>query len=846
MLGSLSGVPGEGDSLKDLLTGKEQVVSALTPVRVFEAAAICLTKLGPVVVEADDLHWMDEMTLALCHYLLRSALPAAAPLAFLAASRPSPAFGKLAMALEHLLGDDSFRLISLGSLSRQAGKRLARELSPQVDEAAAESLWDRAQGSPFWMERLVGETDSSRVDMGHVLAAPLAAIGAEATRVLAFVVLAGRPLLVEELSEMVGLARQRVETAMAELLSAGLVVLDPGDAVRAAHDIIRQAAVESLPPGLERQVHRRLATWLEVGGDADPSALLGALEHRIAGGMPIGEAAFTLASSPGSRSLGQTGVRHLVSLTGDAHLRSIELATALARLARVVGDHRLAFDLWSRLASLAGNPNAALAALAASEAALVLRLETDAWNFQRLARRHGMIDEALAVELDAHESALHRWLARRVDDATAAANRALAGAEALVETERGGEASARRAYLKAVIAATDAALVARDPLRMLELAETLAPAAAGFDDEVHVRALGEGALAMRLLGHNREAEQRARRAWDEARRLVLPQMCMEVGPLLARILFSLGRLAEAQEIVNEYLALGERLAEYRPARAFQLVVPSLLRAALGDWRAAADSLREAADTEEEPHYRLSAWMERAALLARLDPQHSAAAVATDVSASLVDAANSGCRRCRAEAGAKGAESLTRVGLIDDGARLVASFAIDPEGGDRYLRRCRLVALAAHPSDDAEATVTAWELAIAEAEGQEMLFEALCSRLDLARALIRFDRGRAADTAREAGALATRIGAVTEARFAEQVLRSLGVRTWRRGSGIELESLTKRERQIAEMIGAGASNPEIAETLFLSRKTIERHVSNILAKLGVRNRAELAGVVGSES
>ena len=67
-----------------------------------------------------------------------------------------------------------------------------------------------------------------------------------------------------------------------------------------------------------------------------------------------------------------------------------------------------------------------------------------------------------------------------------------------------------------------------------------------------------------------------------------------------------------------------------------------------------------------------------------------------------------------------------------------------------------------------------------------------------------------------------------------------MRTWHRGAAPA--ALTEREQEIALLVARGASNPEIARQLFLSRKTIERHVSNVLKKVGARNRAELAAKV----
>ncbi len=118
---------------------------------------------------------------------------------------------------------------------------------------------------------------------------------------------------------------------------------------------------------------------------------------------------------------------------------------------------------------------------------------------------------------------------------------------------------------------------------------------------------------------------------------------------------------------------------------------------------------------------------------------------------------------------------------------------------------------------------------------DMPHDAARARLDLARVLAAHQPDVATGEAEIALAAFDQIGAVSDADAAAALLRSLGVtpRSARRQAG----ELTERERQVLHLVGLGLSNPEIAARLHISRKTAAHHVSNVLTKLGVRNRTE---------
>ncbi|MBJ7290174.1 response regulator transcription factor [Williamsia sp.] len=90
--------------------------------------------------------------------------------------------------------------------------------------------------------------------------------------------------------------------------------------------------------------------------------------------------------------------------------------------------------------------------------------------------------------------------------------------------------------------------------------------------------------------------------------------------------------------------------------------------------------------------------------------------------------------------------------------------------------------------------------------------------------------------------AVRVVAAGDALLAPSVTRRLiaevtGRRRPQPGAAVVLSHLTAREREVLEQVAEGKSNAEIATALFVAEQTVKTHVSNVLAKLGLRDRAQ---------
>ena len=829
LLRTLGEVTGPGEVLSELLFGRGE---AAEPLRVFESAYQTLRELAPVLLVMDDLQWVDAQSLALIHYLLRAATGERTPLMVLAAGRSTPNVAVMEEALGRLFGP-RFHTIELGPLEPEEARSLIRAMAPNLSGDEVYMVLQRAAGSPFWMELLAG----GQLDhIDDLLESRLHAVGPDAVRLLEILTLAGRPFRPREMDGLTRWPPPRTDEAIQKLAIQGVIATAKGE-VTIAHDLLREALLRRIPKNRARAGYLELASWLEEAASSDSSVMGQALAYRRAGGDDGLDLALRLALSPSRRLLGADLIVQLAAIASQAGNKGQQLRWHLGEMAAERGEFLVAIDQFAVLAQKSELPERrARAALRAAECALWLHRRQECRGYLELSRTDMGDDPDLAIETDALEARLLRWEEERPQEAEVLTERAL-------DRLSRAKAVGKRARFVALESAYDRAVIAADLAAMLDSAGAMAGEA--DSEEAALSAAIDAALCLGPLGRWQEAERRLRSIYEEARRQVRPDLVVRSGPPLAATLLAIGRLEEPVDVARESIALSDRLGGVASAAIARRTL-WLVELQKGQVRRSLAGLE--ADLERtDPHYRIGHHQALAWWWARIEGEAAAAKVAEHVNAGTDRIAEVGCPRCRAEFGVHAAEAWARTGQT--------------ETAREVLVRWKKATSQVHPSwefwkERAEAVLTPphlaikqWKRLVSDATRQGLHLEALWCHLDLATAFEAVDQNRSAAELSLARAKAAEIGVLIVERLVDQRLRASGKRTWRRGpraSGAQLlQLLTPREREIAEMLASGASNSEIASTLFVSKKTVERHISNIFVKLGARNRVDVAALVARE-
>jgi DNA-binding CsgD family transcriptional regulator len=836
------------EALRIVLAPTADASQPLEPIRLFEATHAAIAG-RPIVLTVDDLHWVDGQTVALLHYLVRAATAERQALAVIAASRPAPAAHAFADALAARLGEAAIHRIELGPLDRESGRALAQRVVPGLDVATATEVAVRASGSPFWIG-LLARTANEDGDATEVVAQRFRRLEADSSELLSLLAVFGRPVERPVIRRVLDWGEDRFASAIVELDGAGLLLPSDGT-IRLAHDLIRQAALTGLPRATRRDLHQRVAEELQSDAPDDTAALAEAIDHQLqAGNAPV-DLARRVATSPRRRLLGADGLRLLDAIAdglADDDPDGRRLKRDLARLATEVGEHESARRRWAALIDVLEQPEERIRA--AIEAA-------------RLSFHFGTLDEIrasmervgslgppepwTAVAAEALRAAVVVWREHRVVEGAALARetldraRRLAVSEGPVETLGTPE---RRAYLAAIRIAYEAATQAEQWESLDGLADEALAVARGMEaDRIEARVLH--GLTVRTKGHYRAAAEAFRLAWDDARRAVLPAQAVTAGNWTARAVFDLGDIDEAAAVAGEVAQLVERVGDMSLLRGVTHVTRHEIELMRGDWRSAVSGV--VAEAEQlDPHYALAAYQWAAVWTARAGGRDHAEEVEALLLRARDEALAAGCPRCQGELELYALEARFRTvdRVVGAPADMAGWDVAHPRPDPRRALHRRWVGALAQARMGAETdAATELDALRREADFHSMAVDAAWLELDRAAVLAVSDREASIAVNNRAGARASEMGATTLVRLADSRLRALGVRAWRPsgrgGDGSEGASLTARELEIARLIASGATNPEIATRLFLARKTVERHVSNVFLKVGVRNRTELA-------
>jgi len=748
---------------------------------------------GLRLIVVEDIHWADEATLDLLRFLARRIrqMPVLIAATYredeLASSYP------LRVALGELAVQRCTRRIDLSPLSAAAVAALAEGSGLNTTE-----LYEVTEGNPFYVvEALHSGLDRVPPSARDAVLARAARLGSQASDVLHFAAVIGSVVEPWLLERAAAAAPETVDA----LVDRGLLVPD-GAALRFRHEIARRAVEQSVPGHRKQGIHARIMGALREAGCQDHSRL-----------------AFHADAA------------------GDGHA-AVHHATLAGRRAAELGAHREAAAQFERaLRYAAGEPAGALAA-----------------RYQELARELRVTDNFAAAR-DAYERALELWreAGDRLREGDALRELASALRRLCLGREAASASAAALTVLESLGPSTELAAayvsVAGDRIEELRFAEAIALARRAQE-----LAGGLGAYSVQSAALNMQGWATGCSGGDWE-------------PLLRQALAVALEHEEAVEAAFAYTNLHEMsCASRRFAESELYYVAGVAHCEEHDIGVYHCCLQGVRTTTLEL---LGRWDEAIALSEVVLRRVLSSPINRMIPLGTVG-------RIRARRGQPGVwEYLDQATVSADGTgdpqhvvriRLSRAEARWLEGNPAAAHR--EASLAEQAADGAGPWLTgeaaAWvrrtgpslpprgELAEPyrlELEGDwpnaAKLWDELGCPYNAALAVL--DAGDEA-ALRQALAVCEALGAAATVRVIRRLMRQQGIRSIPVGQRTAARGhplgLTRREHEVLTLICAGHTNSDIADRLFISAKTVDHHVSAVLAKLGAPTRGAAAARAAS--
>jgi DNA-binding CsgD family transcriptional regulator/tetratricopeptide (TPR) repeat protein len=801
----------------------------------------------PLVLALDDLQWADPSSLVTLGALARTGL--GLPVALVCCRRPFPRPPALLRLLESLGGMER---LELRQLHEHDVREVVTELVGATPGPGLLAVVAGAAGNPLFVTELlkaITQEGSLRRTDGHAdvtgaslapslqltILGRLSSLPDEAIQVLRGGSLLGSAFSITELATVLARPVSELMPAVEAVIASG-VLGEEGVQLRFRHDLLREAIYADMPSSLRLALHREAATRLADAG-SPTTRVADQFARGATRGDPEAVDWLIRAAREAESTSPETTAELLEQAAGlmeptDARLDLLEVerADSLMMAGRVTEaiatceslverGHRTEADAPARLrlgAALMvnGRPADALRALdpvtrsaAGSEELRALGLSEACFASLWLGDFDGAQASAELAQSLAERCGAHR-----------AATAALA-TRSVVACMRG--------QLSEAVTLNDEAVARADR----------SPGRAGHAFPVHAT---RGWILM-----ERDEHDAAVRALTTGR-----QLCEELGvrwPLatyqayLAVELFVVGQWDDAVAELEAGIALAEETGvtyAVKPSHSARAVI----RLYRNDLPGARRAIRDA-ETFADRGSRLFDYRVLLAQALLLEAEG-------DVPRAYRALADR-WRLCRSvgmaidypAVGPDLVRLARATGDADLAAEVADAVAAVAERNDvpsitGAALRCRALL-----SDDLDA---AREAADAYARGRRVLEEALSCE-DAARLAARQgDPGLARELMEKAGDIFERLDASRGILRVDAGLRSLGVRRGRRGARQRpqqgWESLTPTESTVAQLVAEGLSNPQIAERLFVSRRTVQTHVAHIFTKLDITARAQLAALV----